>query len=222
HFHTNVQNTYRLIQTEFSNEENLGTSSYTTYGLGVTAKENIPEIEDFVRIHPHYTGPIVLNPEKNDPYQEDDLWYVENNFLEMFDFPLKYGDRASILRDKHSVVITEHLADKYFGDINPIGKELKFILGGLSGDFTVTGVLKKLPANSHLKFDLLLPIDFLLENYGAYKNEDGWLWRNFITYVSIHETANPEEVEEKFNQLITAFTDKHPLRSNETYDTKLQ
>jgi putative ABC transport system permease protein len=221
-FHTNVQNTYRLIQTEFSNGENLGTSSYTTYGLGMMAKENIPEIEDFVRIHPHYTGPIVLNPEKNDPYQEDDLWYVENNFLEMFDFPLKYGERASILRDKHSVVITEHLADKYFGDINPIGKELKFILGDLSGDFTVTGVLKKLPANSHMKFDLLLPIDFLLENYGAYKNEDGWLWRNFITYVSIHETANPEEVEEKFNQLITAFTDKNPSRSNETYHTKLQ
>jgi len=219
-FHNNAQNTYRITQTELRNGEDFGASSYTTYALGLTLKENIPELEDFVRIHPHYIGPVVQNIETNKPFQEDGLWYVESNFLDMFDFPLKYGNRASILSDKHSVVITENLAVKYFGDINPIGKELKFTLGDLSGDFTVTGVLKKLPANSHIQFDLLLPIHFLLENYGAYKRDDGWHWRNFITYVSIHEKANPEQVGVKIDQLVG--TTKNLSESNKTYITKLQ
>lgn len=219
-FHSNVQNTYRPIQKEKKNGDQVEASSYSTFGFGPTVKENIPEIEKFVRIHPHYIGPVVVNPEKNDPYQEDGLWYVERNFLEMFDFPLKYGNRTTILNEKHSVVITENLALKYFGDTNPIGKELRFTLGDLSGDFTVTGVLEKLPSNSHIQFDLLIPIQFLLENYGAYKREDGSQWRNFITYVSIHKNAKHEKVELKINQL--AGTGNYLSSPKEKYITKLQ
>lgn len=220
-FHSNVHSTYRIIQTELKNGEQLGTSASTTFGFGPSLKENIPEISDFVRVHPHYIGPVVVNPEKNEPFQEDGLWYVEDNFLDMFDFPLKYGNRASILNNKQSVVITENLAIKYFGDSNPVGKELQFTLGDLSGSFTVTGVLRKLPSNSHIQFDVLIPIQFLLENYGAYKRDDGSQWRNFITYVSIHENAVSSVVENKINKSLTAM-DKSLSGSGETYITNLQ
>lgn len=221
YFHSNVHSTYRIIQTELKNEEQLGSSASTTFGFGLSLKENIPEISDFVRVHPHYTGPVVVNPEKNEPYQEDGLWYVEDNFLEMFDFPLKYGNRTSILNDKQSVVITENLAIKYFGNNNPVGKELQFTLGDLSGIFIVTGVLQKLPSNSHIQFDLLIPIQFLLENYGAYKQDDGSQWRNFITYVSIHKNAVSSVIENKINKALTDI-DKSLSGSGETYITKLQ
>lgn len=172
-FFGNAQNIYRLTQTTFRGGENLGKGVFTTFGLGPSGKEIIPEIKDYARVHDLDIDLVVSNTEENESYLEDNLWYVDSTFLKIFDFPLKYGDRKSAFIDKYSVVITEEMALKFFGDTNPIGKGLKVSGGALSGNFIISGVLNQLPANSHLQFDYLLPIAHLLENLGQYKDDDG-------------------------------------------------
>ena len=174
-FHINAENTYRITQT-FTNREDLKPSVYTTYALGPRGKEMIPEIIDFVRIRPWEIEPVITNTENNETHQEDKVWSADSDFLQMFNFPLKYGDPESALQNKHSVVITEQMANKYFGNTFPIGKRLKVSLGITSGDFVVTGVLNKLLVNSHLQFDILLPLAFLLESHTFYRENDsnGW------------------------------------------------
>ncbi|MEX2595036.1 MAG: ABC transporter permease [Anditalea sp.] len=221
-FHPNAQNTYRLTQTTFRNGEDLGTGVFTTYGLGARGKETIPEIEEFVRVHHLDISLVVMNPGKNEPFQEDNLWYVDSTFLHMFDFPLKYGDRESAFSEKYSVVITEQMALKYFGDSNPLGKALKVSGGVLSGDFIVTGVLNALPENSHLQFDFLLPIAFLLENYGQYKSDKGWDWDNFVTYVKLNEGADLKEASKKFDELISTHVGDDLAKSNEKWSIGFQ
>ncbi|MEM9830676.1 MAG: ABC transporter permease [Bacteroidota bacterium] len=203
-FHTDVDNIYRLTQETVRNRENQGAGVYTTYGLGPSGKENIPEVSDFVRIRTQAEGPIVINPETQTRSLEDEIWYVDSSFLQLFNFSLIYGDQSTALNKKHSIVITEQKARKYFGDTDPVGKDLRVSLGGLSGDYIVTGVLKTLPANSHLQFDFLIPLTFVLENYRFYSENDseGWGLADFVTYVKLHENGDINEVSEKLSQLM--------------------
>ena len=221
-FHSNAENIYRFTQIHQKDGGNHGIDISTTYALGPTEKENIPEIEDFVRIHPQYEGLIVTNPEKNDPYQEDHIWYVDSNFLQAFNFPLKYGSPELALDDKHSIIITEQVSAKYFGNLNPVGKLLKVIGGAPGGDFVVKGVLKELPENSHLQFDLLMPMANLLENYGPYKQSDGWVWDNFLTYFIINESADLVEVGKKSDQLIARYTGEQSDRLQAKPETRFE
>lgn len=221
-FHHNAQNTYRLTQTTFRNGENLGEEVFTTFGLGPQGKETVPEIKDFVRVHDLEIDLVVSNPTKNEPHLEGNLWFVDSTFLNLFDFPLKYGDQKSAFQEKYSMVITEEMAVKYFGDSNPLGQAIKVSGGVLSGDFKVTGVLSSLPANSHLQFDFLLPLPHILENYGQYKSDEGWDWDDFVTYVSLNEGADLGEVGRKLDELIAANASDNLAESNEKWRVGFQ
>ncbi|MDW7694451.1 FtsX-like permease family protein [Flammeovirgaceae bacterium SG7u.111] len=201
-FHENADNLYRITQTVKKNGEVTSKGIDVTYGLGASIKEEIPEVRKVVRVNPQELGLIVINEENDVRHQENNMWYVEDNFLEVFNFPLKYGAKETVLADMHSIVLTEQLAQKYFGDTNPIGKELKVSGGSLTGDFIVTGVLEKLPENSHLQFDLLMPIQFMLSHWRMYKESDGWKWQDFTTYVAIDKTQNLGETAAKIDQLV--------------------
>lgn len=221
-FHENSENIYRLTQTTIRNGEDLGTGIYTTYGLGPSGKENIPEVEEFVRIRPDDVGLIVINSERNIRHQENHIWYVDSTFLHMFDFPLNYGSNESALDEQHNIVLTEQMAHKYFGDENPLGKTLSISAGTLSGDFIVSGVLEDLPANSHLQFDFLLPMVFLLDNWRMYRGDEGWDWEDFVTYVTLNETAELDAVMEKFDQLVATYTRTELAKSNTKWKIDLQ
>ena len=222
-FHTDAEDIYRVTRTVIRNGEEQRNSAYTTYAFGPTGKESIPEVEEVVRVHPDEVGLIVINDENDQRHQESSVWYVDSTFLQMFNYPLKYGDPASALSDQRGIVITEPMAIKYFGDSYPVGKSLRVSGGVLSGNFLVTGVLEPLPANSHLQFDFLLPIEFLLINWGPYKNhDDGWSWEYFATYVKLHESTDPNEVSEKYDRLVVEHTGEELAKSNTRWEVGLQ
>lgn len=202
-FHKDADRVYRLTTTEFRNGVDLGTEMYTTYAVGPSSKTVIPAVKDFARVHPQKEGLIVINSEKNIRNQENNIWYADSSFFEMFNFKMKYGSLETALKEKHNIILTEKTASKYFGDINPVGETLRVSGGTLSGDFVVTGVLNKLPLNSHLQFDFLIPMQFVLENWRLYREEDGWGWNNFVTYVKLEHSANLDAVGKKFDELIS-------------------
>jgi ABC-type antimicrobial peptide transport system permease subunit len=112
-------------------------------------------------------------------FNEKRMYYVDSNFLPIFNYPLLRGNKASVLLDPNSVVLTEATAIKYFGGAEQaMGKSI-YIDNDIQGTtLQVTGILKNVPANSHLQFDLLLPIENLDRQV-----DSSAPWRSFSNYV---------------------------------------
>ena len=224
-FHSNYQNTYRITIDETTNGINQS-HVYTPFGLGPNAKETIPEINQYARIH-RQDNATVTNPDNNESFKElaQDMLFVDSTFWQVFDFPFKLGSKESVFAYKFNIVITEKTAQKYFGADNPIGKTLN-VGGDLSpGDYTVSGVLEDLPINSHLQFEFLLPVENLLE-FGVFgllfKNSDGWKRNAFVTYITLDETSDIDLVREKLDQLITKYKGERNARKNTVEKVQLQ
>ncbi|MEP1780971.1 ABC transporter permease [Reichenbachiella sp.] len=220
-FHENGEGTYRIVQsyTQYGNDE--GSDVETTYLTGPVAKNEIPEIADFVRVHSQYGVTVIANTETGVPFEEEEILYTDSNFLEMFNFPLKSGNPSSVFKDKYSIVISERTAIKHFGNEDPIGKVLNVNGGWAIADFSVTGVLAELPGNSHLQFDVLMPMSILLEDE-QYTGDGGEDWTNFVTYVKLTDFSDRIAVEKKIAQSITTLRSEPLISGNYEVEVSLQ
>jgi putative ABC transport system permease protein len=114
---------------------------------GVALTNAFPEIETYTRIFMPGSEVVRCNARNSEKYfTENDVYAVDSNFLQVFNYPLKEGDAASCLQKINSVVLTEDQAKKYFGDEKAIGKTLLF--DDARAPFTVTGVLYDIPSQS--------------------------------------------------------------------------
>lgn len=192
-FHDNSENVYRLI-----GELNSGRdfkAAVTPAPAGPFLKESISEIMQYVRLRPFDDVRLVKVPvgDSLDSYKsfyESSFIFVDSTFFEVFTFPLKYGNPASALGELNSILISEEIAKKYFGNENPVGKVINIIDWNR---FNITGVFENVPQNSHLKFDFILPFD-LLENYNV---DTGWGHYWFNNYFQLFPGSNIDEVNEK-------------------------
>ena len=123
------------------------------------------------------------------------LWsYVDPNFLEIFSFPVIRGEAT--LQDKYSALITERIAEKYFKDANAIGEVLPIqhfnpvLRKDEIKNYTVTGILKNVPKNSTLQFDILLPFEQSAYAESKYARAD--------TYMLLPPNVNPNSFEQQF------------------------
>ena len=210
-FHKNYENTYRVIIEEV-NTDLKKTSPSIGYSFGVSAKEEIHEVKQFMRKQRFNRGAIITNPLNQLIFHEEvnDLLFVDHAFFQMFNFPFKKGNRKSVFSDKYNVVITEKASRKYFGDEDPMGKTLKINGPPSSGDYTVSGVLEDLPVNSHLQFEFLVPIENYIEFGwgGAVKDRGGWNGFSVATYLTLDESADLDLVRQKLNGLIAQHDQK--------------
>ncbi|MDN5211338.1 ABC transporter permease [Fulvivirgaceae bacterium BMA12] len=226
-FHDNFQNTYRIITDKTQNDVDDVFAS-TTYGIGPTGKETIHEIKEYVRMTPQFGGTIVTNPDKNESFSERNIFYVDTTFLQVFNFPLKLGSKESVFDGMYNIVITQKMAEKYFGAENPMGKPLNLSSKGEGlavGNYIVSGVLEDLPINSHLQFDFLLS----MENYmklgwwGQIRERDnGWKKSRFVTYITLEESANLDLVHKKLNHLTALYRSEITARENIVEKVRLQ
>lgn len=221
-FHPNAERIYRLTKTINKRGKIISYSPFTSYGLGANSKTTLPEIRELVRVNFLDLSLVIFNSENQVSHQEDRLLYVDPGFLDLFQFPLKYGDKGSAFKEKYGIVITEQMAFKYFGEDNPLGKTLETRGGVMGGSFVVTGVLEPLPENTHFQFDFLFPLDFLISNYGRYKSGGGWDWDDFVTYILVQEPVNPAETVGKFEDIITLQRGKELEKLNEKWNIGLQ
>lgn len=123
--------------------------------------------------------------------------FVDPSFLQMFDFPLINGNYETVFDDPHSVVITEKLSEKLFGDTNPIGKSV--LINDGEFNLKVSGILKNIPLNSHLQFELLIPAEIGYENMHSWNNN----WPHI--YVQLAPNAKAEEVDKQISNVVTKY-----------------
>jgi len=159
--------------------------------VGAALASNIPEIESFTRFYKP-NDIVVRYEEKNATekfFTEKNVLAVDSNFLELFDFKIDEGNAATALMKPGSVVITEEIAKKYFGSENPIGKTL--LMRQDKKPFAVTAVIKKLPSQSSLLFDFLVPVtDFPVVKRFSWS----WVWLQMMCYVKLKENVPTDKV----------------------------
>jgi putative ABC transport system permease protein len=152
--------------------------------MPVTLKKEIPAIQEFVRISSPET---ILFQSGDRKFEEKNVLYVDSSFFRVFSFPLVEGNTKTALERKDAVLITQDMAKKYFGKEDPVGKTLRI----RNKDYvTVTGVLKNVPANSHLQFDFLMPMIAIAETNNDIK-ENKWDNFNFYSYLLMKESFEP-------------------------------
>ena len=192
-FFPNSNRLYRVVDSEkYSNgEESL--FSLNPPSLAPALINQYPEIVDAARLRTVKSSVIQFSSKR---FTENNLTFVDPSFLKMFGLPFLHGDRNNALSDISSVVLTQKMAEKYFSNENPIGKTIRI---DNRFNFTVTGVIKNIPSNSHLKIDFLFPFK-AIKDFGF--TLEGWNSFAHTTYVLLAKGADYNTVSKKIKNTI--------------------
>jgi putative ABC transport system permease protein len=166
---------------------------WTPFPLGPALKTEIPEIADSTRAQNLSTQLIRF---EDKAFEEYAVWAVDPTFLKMFSFPIIKGDPETALSGTSSLVMTERMAAKVFGDANPVGKVINL---AQSADFTVSAIIKDIPRNSSLQFDFLIPFKYL-DSIGA--TNDNFTDNRTLTWVQLHTGVSAEDASAKISGFI--------------------
>jgi putative ABC transport system permease protein len=192
-FNTKAGRIYRVEEDQFYSGQRYHVT-VTPFPCGPEWNEKIPEIEEHVRIHPWM--PRMLFRSGDNVFYETSLIAADSTLLKVFSFKLLYGDPSTLLNDPHSLVITEKLARKYFGQENAIGKSM--IIEN-KYQFMVTGVLANLPGNSMFSFDAVFPFSFLKET-GSYDRD--WGNNSIFTFVLLSNGVDVKGIDKKLTDIV--------------------
>jgi putative ABC transport system permease protein len=153
-FHKDADNIYRLELFGGTGASRQIWQS-TVFPIGVLAKQQLPEVEDEVRVS--HNGDFSSYKYQDKIFTNNNAGYTDPSFFSVFSFPIIQGNRNNPFIDDNSVVITQSTAKKYFGNENAIGK---VIIADNKQNFTVSAVMADFPENSSIKYDMIMPISF--------------------------------------------------------------
>ncbi len=210
-FNKNAKSIYRVA---FSDYLNQGGQATTPLPVGPALKEQLPEIKTFTRFST--VDPYLMKYGTNEYFEP--ISFADEDMFKIFSFPFEEGNPNTALKAPNSIVISEMMAKKYFGDEDPLNKILKI---GSSGTLNarVTGVFKTLPQNSQLQFHCLVSFSTM------YKL--GWttnLWQQMpgnYTYVLLNNPGDAKKVAAKFPAFVQ-HNDRNELSKDISYDLILQ
>lgn len=202
-YHQNADRIYRVI--EMSKEEGKTDYSATTPApLAPALAAEFPEVKQAVRFfHPSWIEKWRISVEDK-IFFEENVFFTDPQALEVFSFPLVQGNSSDALREPNTAVINEDMAQKYFGNSNPLGKT--FILN--STEMKITGIAQNIPPNSHFRSDFLVSFSTLghpsFRNF-VYDMLTDWRSHNFYTYLLLGEGNSYLGLQNKF----VPFLEKH-------------
>jgi len=203
-FNKNLGNIYRI---NWLTKDNRGTStgSSTPIPFSSGIKSKIPGIEKVVKLYQRTGQMETGNGVKNTGpgvkrFQEQNVFFADEDMFSIFTIPFIYGDRNTALNAPNSIVITDEMAAKYFGAGNPVGKSLYYDNTVL---LQVTGVVKKIPANSDIKFDFLVSFETVYHveapAFAAFIKND-WTFTPCDTWILLKPGQQPQNIEAALNQ----------------------
>lgn len=186
-FHDDSKNIYRLCTPDHP--------YHPPQTAGILA-EKLPEISCYTRVLPPEEW-ILKHGDKQ--LKEKVIAFVDPDFFKIFTFKLLEGNPETVLEKPYSVVITEDLAQKFFGNENPIGKSLTL---RNKNDYIITGLMKKMPGNSHFQYRVFATLKSAENEFG---NDwmNNWGWGNFLVYFKMKDHFSKKNVDAKCSAIMT-------------------
>ncbi len=194
-FNHNAAYIYRVEEDQFYSGEKYHVT-VTPHPSGPVWKEKIPEIREQAR---YYRLPRILFRQGETVFYESSIAATDSGIFKIFTFPFLLGDPETALREPNSIVLTEELAEKYFGESNPLGKTLTL---ENNMQFMVTGVLKDLPRNTLFTFEGLIPYSFLYEIEAV---SDHWGSNSIYTFVLLAKGSDIDAVNKKLTDVVLEY-----------------
>jgi putative ABC transport system permease protein len=198
--HKNADNIYRVVESKTSADGKTTKRSGTGLQVSARAKTGFPEIKDVARISKFWRPDIRTEDNKANVFHED---YICANpgFLNVFSFPLLYGDRSSALTEPRSIILTEETAKRFFpsgadGIAGVVGKLLYFDDDSIP--YNITGVLKNFPVNSSMSFNMLISDVAITRDHFS----DDWTSGAFATYFLLNDNTDIPSLNNKLDNLI--------------------
>ncbi|MBP7643274.1 MAG: ABC transporter permease [Saprospiraceae bacterium] len=196
----------RVVLDAKMGEENINESNVMA-PVAARLKADIPEIKQTVRIFKLADAAKVILPKET--LRSGRLFLADETFFDVFSVKMIAGNPKTSLQKPNSVVLTQEQANLYFGNEDPMDKtiEIKDIgiwdekgFNSFEGKFTVTGIVEKIPSNSHFHFELLASM-----SSNTIANSQNWLSGQYATYLSLHDGTDHKSLESKIKKT----TDQH-------------
>jgi len=209
-FHENYKQIYRVIK-ECVYERGIEYRADTGAPMSPLLLENFPEVVNAVRFTSFFEG-LVSHNEK--VFSEERFYFADPSVFDVFTFPLIKGIPEYSLNEPFTVVITPEIAEKYFGDEDPIGKVLNYRIGFSDKklDLKVTGIFKKIPKNSHIEFDFIASYETLKSILSERFFTDHWSSTTY-NYIQLKEDSPSDDLEKKLTSFAEKFVDKEEYKS---------
>lgn len=189
HF-ANQENIYRIIIDGSFNGRDF-TGSQSPSPTGGIYRDQIPGVEERLRLR--NTGNWIVKYEDK-VFNEDRVVFSDETFFDVFKIRLLKGNPKEVLNRKNHLVMSETVAQKYFGDEDPVGKTVRL---DNDSDWTVSGVYEDIPGNTHFRFNMILSFITREDEY----NSQQWLNQNYDTYLVLNENADPAQVQAQMNEI---------------------
>lgn len=198
-FHENYQNIYRVVE-DIKHVDEFVPYAINNASVVPAMKENFPEILKYARYTNLKRMLVTYNHKR---FYENGICAVDPEFFIIFSYAFVKGNPETSLINTNEIVITESIAQKYFGGENPVGKILNL---DKSKDFTVTGVIKDVPSNSHLKFDMLTRYD-PASVFGKLQHRSDLCY----SYILLNESINTNAFNEKIKDFYRIVYPDYPI-----------
>ncbi len=207
-FHSGADRIYRVESTFEKNGAVVNHWASSSFGYAPAMKAEMPEVEDVVRIS-YYDAERILKY-KDRVFRERNVVYADSNFFNFFSYPLIEGDKAHVLTEPNTIVLSEKACLKYFPGENPLGKTIAIKTQKTAFECVVTGVFKDFPKQSNLQLDFL--VSYMTAP--AWEREF-WYMHEAYTYVKVRTPADAVKIEKKFPLMAEKYKTADAMKDHE-------
>ena len=212
--HSRADRIFRVEARFYENGELTDNWASSSAGYATAMKRNLAGVEDYTRVGSQYYPEQVVKYNEL-LYRETGIGYAEKNYFNFFDYELLKGDKNTCLDGPNKVVITERIANKYFKGADPIGKILIFRSNIGEEACEVTGIMKDMPVNSHVRYSMMISYETLPKWMDEY-----WYRHEVYSYVLLKSPALKKQVEEAFPAMAEKYKTEEALK-NKTWAIEL-
>jgi len=219
-FNTNYDRIVRLTGTA-KTETGVSASASSSAPMAKALKADYPEVENTVRLDMRED----LVNFKGKQVQQPGILVADPSIFEVFSYTLSTGDVATALNEPYSIVLTQSTAKKYFGDTNPMGQTLNFLMydtGGRGADYKVTGIMPDPPRNAHFTFNCIISFKTIEAYNPGVLTQDGWGDASFYTYLLLKKGVDYKQFSPKIAQFYKTYVGERYAIWKDIYNYQLQ
>src|SRR6202012_6001648 len=211
-YNTNADRTYRITRIFYdgNGNESLHLSAIAP-PFGPLLKTAFPEVQQMTRVLP--SGTIILRYKKK-LFNEQDAFFADEHFFDIFSADVINGDKRTALNDPYTVMLTESIAHKYFGDADPINKTI--ILDNSKHEFKVTGIFKPFPLNAHMHPNILISFNTLKDPavMGERELETDYGGNAFYTFLLLPKDYDADKLRERLPSFLDNYVHMQGMAAN--------